>query len=98
MAKQTGKITQFGTKGYGFINGDDGHKYFAHQKNIDKSTSLKIGTKVFFTPQNNERGLIAVDIKPQNQSKKTKNMQKINILFTISFLIHIITIYEIFIK
>ena len=31
--KMTGVVTQFGTKGYGFITGDDGEKYFVHQKN-----------------------------------------------------------------
>jgi CspA family cold shock protein len=35
MAKKVkGKVTQFGSKGYGFILGDDGEQYFAHQKNI----------------------------------------------------------------
>jgi len=32
--KMTGIVTQFGTKGYGFIAGDDGEKYFVHQKNV----------------------------------------------------------------
>jgi len=32
--KMTGIVAQFGTKGYGFITGDDGEKYFVHQKNI----------------------------------------------------------------
>ena len=30
--KMTGIVAQFGTKGYGFITGDDGKKYFVHQK------------------------------------------------------------------
>ena len=29
--KMTGIVAQFGTKGYGFITGDDGEKYFVHQ-------------------------------------------------------------------
>ena len=32
--KMTGIVAQFGTKGYGFITGDDGEKYFVHQKNV----------------------------------------------------------------
>ena len=32
--KMTGVVVQFGTKGYGFITGDDGEKYFVHQKNV----------------------------------------------------------------
>ena len=35
MAKKVkGIVAQFGTKGYGFITGDDGEKYFVHQKKI----------------------------------------------------------------
>ena len=32
--KMTGIVVQFGSKGSGFITGDDGEKYFVHQKNV----------------------------------------------------------------
>ena len=44
--KMTGIVTQFGTKGYGFITGDDGEKYFVHQKNVYNKSRLKADTRV----------------------------------------------------
>ncbi|RUM76083.1 MAG: cold shock domain-containing protein, partial [Candidatus Thioglobus sp.] len=49
MAKKVkGVVAQFGTKGYGFITGDDGEKYFVHQKNIYNKSRLKADTRVVF--------------------------------------------------
>jgi hypothetical protein len=35
-------VTQFGSKGYGFILGNAGEQYFAHQKNIVNNSRLKV--------------------------------------------------------
>ena len=39
--KMSGIVAQFGTKGYGFITGDDGEKYFVHQKNVFNKSRLR---------------------------------------------------------
>ena len=44
--KMPGTIAQFGTKGYGFITGDDGEKYFVHQKNVYNKSRLRPDSRV----------------------------------------------------
>ena len=44
--KMTGIVIQFGTKGYGFITGDDGEKYFVHQKSVYNKSRLRSDTKL----------------------------------------------------
>ena len=61
--KMTGLVAQFGTKGYGFITGDDGEKYFVHQKNIYNKSRLRPDTRVKFKVENSEKGLVAIDVK-----------------------------------
>lgn len=53
-------------KGYGFIVGDDGLEYFAHQTQIRKEgfRTLDAGDVVEFDIRSEERGLAAVDIVP----------------------------------
>lgn len=62
-----GKVKWFNTqKGYGFIVGDDGLEYFAHQTQIRKGgfRTLDAGDVVEFDIRSEERGLAAVDIVP----------------------------------
>ena len=60
--KMKGVVAQFGTKGYGFIEGDDDEKYFVHQKNTFNKSRLKPGTRVIFSMQESEKGLVASDV------------------------------------
>ena len=61
--KMTGIVAQFGTKGYGFITGDDGEKYFVHQKNVFNKSRLRSDTRVKFKVETSDKGLVAVDVK-----------------------------------
>lgn len=53
-------------KGYGFITGDDGAEYFAHQTQIkmDGFRTLDAGDVVEFDVRSEEKGLAAVNIVP----------------------------------
>ena len=61
--KMSGIVAQFGTKGYGFITGDDGEKYFVHQKNVFNKSRLRSDTRVKFKVESSEKGLVATDVK-----------------------------------
>lgn len=61
--KIKGVVTQFGTKGYGFITGDDDEKYFVHQKNIFNKSRLKTNTRVIFKAEESEKGLVATNVE-----------------------------------
>ena len=99
MAKINGKVSKFGSKGYGFIDGEDGEKYFAHQKNIDGGARLKVGAKVVFEPVKSDKGLVANNINLKNKPKNNNGNNGIsNILLTLSFVLHTITIYAVFFK
>ncbi len=63
----TGFTTWFDpNKGYGFVTGDDGNDYFAHQKYILKEGYRKLvtKTKVSFVPKMDNGKMIAIDIEP----------------------------------
>ena len=96
--KMTGIVTQFGTKGYGFITGDDGKKYFVHQKNIYNKSRLRIDTRVKYKVETSEKGLVAVDVKFEKLSQETKPLTDNTIkgIFVILFLIQLITVYYVF--
>ena len=96
--KMTGIVVQFGTKGYGFITGDDGEKYFVHQKNVYKKSRLRTDTRVKFRVETSEKGLVAVDVKLDKLSEKTKPLtdNTIKRMFFILLLIQIITVYYVF--
>ena len=96
--KMTGIVVQFGTKGYGFITGDDGEKYFVHQKNIYNKSRLRTDTRVKFRVETSEKGLVAVDVKLDKLSEKTKPLtdNTIKRMFFILLLIQIITVYYVF--
>jgi len=94
----TGIVVQFGTKGYGFITGDDGEKYFVHQKNIYNKSRLRTDTRVKFRVETSEKGLVAVDVKLDKLSEETKPLtdNTIKRMFFILLLIQIITVYYVF--
>ena len=96
--KMTGIVTQFGTKGYGFITGDDGEKYFVHQKNVYNKSRLRADTRVKYKVETSEKGLVAVDVKLEKLSTETKPLtdQTIKRMFVILLLIQVITAYYVF--
>ena len=84
--KMTGIVAQFGTKGYGFITGDDGEKYFVHQKNIYNKSRLRADTRVKYKVETSEKGLVAVDVKLEKLSEKSKPLTDNDIKFMLCFL------------
>ena len=96
--KMTGIVAQFGAKGYGFITGDDGEKYFVHQKNVYNKTRLRIDTRVKYRVETSEKGLVAVDVKPDKLIEETKPLtdNTIKRMFFILILIQLITVYYVF--
>ena len=96
--KMTGIVTQFGTKGYGFITGDDGEKYFVHQTNVYNKSRLRPDTRVKYKVETSEKGLVAVDVKFEKLSQETKPLPDNTIkgIFVILFLIQLITVYYVF--
>ncbi len=96
--KMTGIVAQFGTKGYGFITGDDGEKYFVHQKNVYNKSRLRTDTRVKFRVETSEKGLVAVDVKLDKLSEETKPLtdNTIKRMFFILLLIQVITVYYVF--
>ena len=96
--KMTGIVAQFGTKGYGFITGDDGEKYFVHQKNVYNKSRLRTDTRVKYRVETSEKGLVAVDVKLEKLTEETKPLtdNTIKRMFFILLLIQMITVYYVF--
>ena len=96
--KMTGIVAQFGTKGYGFITGDDGEKYFVHQKNVYNKSRLRADTRVKYKVETSEKGLVAVDVKLEKltEEKKPLTDNTIKIMFVILLLMQVITAYYVF--
>ena len=96
--KMTGIVAQFGTKGYGFITGDDGEKYFVHQKNVYNKSRLRTDTRVKYSVETSEKGLVAVDVKLEKLTEETKPLtdNTIKRMFFILLLIQLITVYYVF--
>ena len=94
----TGIVAQFGTKGYGFITGDDGEKYFVHQKNVYNKFRLRVDTRVKYKVETSEKGLVAVDVKLEKLSEEKKPLtdNTIKIMFVILLLMQVITVYYVF--
>ena len=108
MAKKIkGVVAQFGTKGYGFITGDDDEKYFVHQKNIFNKSRLKAGTRVVFGFEESEKGLVATNVeledgaKMSNFGKSSKTSSglsngTIKAALAILFIAQAVVIYKVF--
>jgi CspA family cold shock protein len=101
MAKTKGTVAQFGPKGFGFIDGDDGEKYFVHQKNIVNKARLKTNARVVFKTKESEKGLVAFDVEPEDGVRssapsKPFSAGTIKALFLVSFVIQAALIYKIF--
>jgi CspA family cold shock protein len=101
MAKRmAGVVAQFGTKGYGFITGDDGEKYFVHQKSVYNKSRLKGDTRVEFKVEQSDKGLVAVNVKLEKgvEDKKPLTDGTIKLMFTFLLVMQIITSYYAFFK
>ena len=98
--KMTGIVAQFGTKGYGFITGDDGEKYFIHQKNVYNKTRLRSDTRVAFKIETSDKGLVAVNVKLEKgaEDKKPLTDSSIKLMFPFLLGMQIITSYYAFFK
>ena len=96
----TGIVVQFGTKGYGFITGDDGEKYFVHQKNVYNKSRLRANTRVKYRVEASEKGLVAVDVKLEKLSEETKPLTDNDIKFMLCalFVFQLIIAYFVFFK
>ena len=96
--KMTGIVAQFGTKGYGFIRGDDGEKYFIHQKNVYNKSRLRTDTRVKYRVETSEKGLVALDVQLEKLTEETKPLtdNTIKRMFFILLLIQLITVYYVF--
>ena len=96
--KMTGIVVQFGTKGYGFITGDDGEKYFVHQKNVYNKSRLRPDTRVKYKVETSEKGLVAVDVQLEKLSAEKKPLtdNTIKIMFVVLLLMQVITAYYVF--
>jgi len=98
--KMTGTVVQFGTKGYGFITGDDGEKYFVHQKNVYNKSRLRADTRVKYKVETSEKGLVAVDVKLEKLTEKSKPLTDNDIKFMLCFLFvfQLVIAYFVFFK
>ena len=96
--KMTGIVSQFGTKGYGFISGDDGEKYFVHQKNVYNKSRLRVDARVKYKVETSEKGLVAVDVQLEKLSAEKKPLtdNTIKIMFVVLLLMQVITAYYVF--
>lgn len=60
-----GVVTSFvQSKGYGFINGDDGERYFVHVNEVQYGTGLVTGQRVTFVPTPSPKGSKATRVVP----------------------------------
>jgi len=51
------------TKGFGFIEGEDGNDYFVHNTAISEGARLRDGDPVTFDPAEGDRGKKAENVK-----------------------------------
>ncbi|BAS67473.1 cold-shock protein [Bathymodiolus septemdierum thioautotrophic gill symbiont] len=106
MATMKGEVSKFGTKGYGFIVGDDGEQYFVHQKNVFNKSRLNTGTRVKFKAENSDKGWVANEVeldahaKSSNPKSASKPMSDgmIKGLFSVLFIAQAVVVYKIFLS
>lgn len=68
-----GTVKNFG-KSYGFICGENDKEYFVHYSNLKAGYKrLHSGDYVEFTPEENDKGLIAVNVVPVLTLKMMKD-------------------------
>ena len=104
MAKKIkGVVAQFGTKGYGFITGDDDEKYFVHQKNVFNKSRLKANTRVVFSGEESDKGLVATNVELEGGAKAAKSSNSkalssgtVKLALTILFIAQAVVIYKVF--
>lgn len=100
MAKKIkGIVAQFGTKGYGFITGDDGEKYFVHQKNIYNKSRLKADTRVVFQAEESEKGMVATNVELEKSGSTESTPLSdgaIKGMFAVLFILQVIVTYKVF--
>ena len=99
--KIKGIVAQFGTKGYGFITGDDGEKYFVHQKNIYNKSRLKTDTRVVFHAEKSEKGIVATNVELEKSSSSESTSSplsdgSIKGMFAVLFILQLIVAYKVF--
>ena len=96
--KMSGIVAQFGTKGYGFITGDDGEKYFVHQKNVFNKSRLRSDTRVRFKVENSEKGLVAIDVKLEELVEESQPLtdNDIKAMFGVLLIFQLVTAYFVF--
>ena len=96
MAKMQGVVSQFGSQGYGFIQGDDGEKYFFHKKEIVGKQRIRIKSKVIFKAFESEKGPVAEKVSVLS-AKKTMSLPSLpsmtNFLLLIVVALQIVAIY-----
>jgi cold shock protein len=51
-----------GTKGFGFISGEDGQEYFVHQTGLKEGVVLRENDSVVFDVEQGDRGPKAVNV------------------------------------
>ncbi|SFV55171.1 Cold shock protein [hydrothermal vent metagenome] len=94
MAKMIGKVVQFGSKGYGFIEGENGEKYFFHKKSLTGRGKIRVKSKVEFKVEETDKGLAALSIRTiSKKPSKPLSNGTIKFLFTILFIAQIISFY-----
>lgn len=87
-----GTVSQFGSQGYGFIQGDDGEKYFFHKKEIVGKVRIYVKSKVTFKPFDSEKGPVAEKVTLLS-SKKIKIPSITTVLLFVIVALQAITIY-----
>jgi CspA family cold shock protein len=60
------------SKGFGFIEGEDGEDYFVHQTAINDDKNFRDDDKVTFDPVEGERGKQAQNVELANESESSE--------------------------